>query len=178
MKKFLQILKRFTNVIRFLVTIPILCLIIIEWILDTQKRNYWYYYSSNKIEEASYIIKQDFFERTNCNREYSEECNKINRLTAKEVVETTTAHKDNVKLFLNGEISSMQFMNRTSLHSRYHKLKCSKKTILFTILYSFLLVIWYIILTDLLIKTWWYIRNWKFTWWFRYKELLNKLIKK
>ena len=171
---FVKVLRRLTNVLWFFITIPLLCLFIIEFIYDTQKDNYWYYYSANKIDEASYIMKEDFYERNNCDKDFTQKCKQVEWLSPEEAVKTTTVYKDTVNSFLNNKISSKQFMYKTSLYSWDYQLKNSAKSILFTILYSILTILWYIIWTNLLAKIWWYIRNWKFSWWINYKKLFKK----
>ena len=179
MEKFLQILGRLIKVLRFLITIPLLCFAIIERIFETQKDNFWYYYSENKLEESAYILREGLYNEY-CNIEENHKiCNDIKNESAKEFIDrflddpNSDIYKD-LNKFFNGNISSKNFMNKeTNLYNWEYDLKYSKKSILMSIFYSILLIIWYIIWTDLLLKTWWYIFNWKFSWWINYKKLLR-----
>ena len=179
MEKFLQVLGRLIKVLRFLITIPLLCFAIVGRVFETQKDNYWYYYSENKVEESAYILREGLFNEY-CNIEENLKiCNDIKNESAKEFTDrflddpNSDLYKD-LNNFFNGNISSKKFMDKeTNLYSWKYDLKYSKKSVLFWIFYSILLIIWYIILTDLLAKIWWYIWNWKFSWWIDYKKLFK-----
>lgn len=187
MQKFWQIMKRLLIVLYFIITIPI-C---ISWIYEFDKdylRDHSFYFSMNSIKEKAWILREWYSLSTPL-----ENKNEIITLWDKEIIayflEANPTWADYLNRFkpwyyhasYSNYYSSANFATdlNTNWISPYDTLKFQHWIYFILMIFISLgMIIAYIIVTDLLAKTWWYIIDWKFSWWIDYPKLLNSIKQK
>lgn len=179
MKKILPILKRLVIVLYFLITIPFLGIIISE-VNDGYLYDHQHYFSTNKVKEFAQILRYSatfvwIDKEVVADMNKTEDDVLVNNFMNQNIDEVEYWLK-----FLDGKIRSRDLAIKVGGYENIGKMdafpKHYGKYIRWMILIDIIIVIGYIIITDLFIKIWQYIVSWKFKWGFDYKKYVKSLI--
>ncbi len=176
-------MKRLLIVLYFVITIPIW----IAWINEFDKdylRDHAYYFSTNKVKEEAQILRETY-------KLVPEDRSEIIKLWDKEIIDfflEKNPHWENrfnyhIKWYDTSRnlVNGLFWIVNENFNKNY-KADMLKSHywiyLLYMIWINLLMIIGYILFTDLLCKTGGYIINWKFKWWINYVKVFNSIRKK